>query len=426
MKLLKLGIHNYKSLRSVVFQPRDLSVLLGPNGAGKSNFCDAIDFIGEMYQLGLEYAVARHGGYENIAYRHTRRSKSPITLDVVAELDQGEISLYRSRVPRLRRITKFVVEHSTSFATSSQRIESPFSIVYESFVLRAGTLEVLRFERKDDKIITQRMSGMKTIFVEGNDAPFASYVQGIIDTDFSSLELSSTQSMSSLLEARLSPLLSWTNRLGRLGLFQVSPNAGREPGVPTPQPQLGRNGSNLPAVVQHLKDQRKPQFNALMGALRQVMPTLEDVGVAFTPQRTQALTFKEEGFGRSWSVEEVSDGTVRALALIAATLDTTYQLTVIEEPENSLHPWAIRQFLEACRTAVSEKQIILTSHSPTLINQIRPEELWVVSRAEGETHIESLATLDPDAALGWKRGDFRLADYLDSGMVGQAVPGLFR
>src|SRR6266849_6035281 len=90
MRILELGIHNYKSLRAVNMSPGPLSVLLGPNAAGKSNFCDAIDFLGEMYRWNLELAVARHGGFENICYRHTRRSKSPIELLVTATLDFPE------------------------------------------------------------------------------------------------------------------------------------------------------------------------------------------------------------------------------------------------------------------------------------------------------------------------------------------------
>lgn len=79
MKILEIGLHNYKSLRSVTVHPAQLSVFVGPNASGKSNFCDALDFVGEMYRWGLELAIRRHGGYENICYRHKRRSKSPIS-----------------------------------------------------------------------------------------------------------------------------------------------------------------------------------------------------------------------------------------------------------------------------------------------------------------------------------------------------------
>ena len=43
MRLLEVGIKNFKSLRDVTFKPGDLSVLIGPNGAGKSNICERLD-----------------------------------------------------------------------------------------------------------------------------------------------------------------------------------------------------------------------------------------------------------------------------------------------------------------------------------------------------------------------------------------------
>jgi AAA15 family ATPase/GTPase len=41
VKLKRLEIHNYKSLRNVLIEPGPLSVFVGPNAAGKSNLADA-------------------------------------------------------------------------------------------------------------------------------------------------------------------------------------------------------------------------------------------------------------------------------------------------------------------------------------------------------------------------------------------------
>jgi len=54
MRLKRLEIRNYKSLRDVVIEPTPLPVLVGPNAAGKSNFADALDFLGEVYRWDLE------------------------------------------------------------------------------------------------------------------------------------------------------------------------------------------------------------------------------------------------------------------------------------------------------------------------------------------------------------------------------------
>jgi hypothetical protein len=48
----------------------------------------------------------------------------------------------------------------------------------------------------------------------------------------------------------------------------------------------------------------------------------------------------------------------------------------------------------------------------------------VVSKKTGETQINKLDELDPDARIGWEEGRFTLADYLESGIVRTAVPTL--
>jgi predicted ATPase len=210
--------------------------------------------------------------------------------------------------------------------------------------------------------------------------------------------------------------------LAFIRLFQFSPPQCRQPAVPTPNPQLDRSGENLPAVIQSIRQHDRDQYGALLLALKGIVPTIEDLSVDVTPQRTLGLYFHETGFGRPWTAEEVSDGTVRAIALLAALFDPTASVVVIEEPENSLHPWAIRQFVDACRVASKTKQVVLTTHSPFLVNALQPSEVWIVQRPGAETMISPLTTLDPQAAAGWERGDYTLAEYLDSGILPAAVP----
>lgn len=82
MKLNYISIANYKSLRHVEFAHEGLSTLIGPNAAGKSTFADAIDFVSLVYRHGIEHAIAMKGGYENIAFRRQRRSKSAIMFEI--------------------------------------------------------------------------------------------------------------------------------------------------------------------------------------------------------------------------------------------------------------------------------------------------------------------------------------------------------
>src|ERR687896_72822 len=87
MRITRFSIQNYKSLKTLAILPGDLTVLVGANASGKSNFADCLDFISDVYRHGLELAVGRKGGYENIAFRRMRRSKSPITVDLCVQIE---------------------------------------------------------------------------------------------------------------------------------------------------------------------------------------------------------------------------------------------------------------------------------------------------------------------------------------------------
>src|SRR5438128_922607 len=112
MRITQLKISNYKSLRSVEFAPPPLSVIVGANAAGKSNLADCLDFIADVYRHGLETAVQRKGGYENIAFRRQRRSRQPIGIQLVAEFSAQDLEDYN---PNMHVRTGLRLEHSFAF-----------------------------------------------------------------------------------------------------------------------------------------------------------------------------------------------------------------------------------------------------------------------------------------------------------------------
>jgi predicted ATPase len=173
--------------------------------------------------------------------------------------------------------------------------------------------------------------------------------------------------------------------------------------------------------VDYLKKTHPKQWKLVLRSMRRVMPNLLDVETEYTTDRRIALQFAESGFGRPWSAEDISDGTIQTLALFCALFDPRSLLTLIEEPENSVHPWIIRVFAEACRE-VTGKAVVVTTHSPVLVNNLRPEEINIAWRSNGQTNVRALTFLDPEAYGLWDQGVNTLFELLDSGWLTEAVP----
>src|SRR5689334_2762169 len=122
MYIRYLGVQNYKSLRGIRLSPGELNVIVGANAAGKTNLADAIDFVSEVYRHGLEVAVARKGGYENIAHRRMRRSKGAIEIDLTVELSSDALREGMYLFAGERRPPDMRVRHRFSFLARGSSI----------------------------------------------------------------------------------------------------------------------------------------------------------------------------------------------------------------------------------------------------------------------------------------------------------------
>jgi predicted ATPase len=424
-----LSVENYKSLRSVAVTPGPLSVVVGANGSGKSNLADCIDFVSEVYRHGLEVAVARKGGYENIAHRKQRRSKGAMTITLEAELLADDFK--RGRRAARTELPPLKIRHYFSFRAKGYSIRAEFAVERERIDISTQHADQWRV------VATVRREGKQLTFESEHDLSATSdpsFTQEIQPygrlLDLSELKFFTERKQSvsdselfAVAIGRFVPsLTAFTTAVGAMRVFQISPTESREFGVPIPNPELGRFGSDLPAVVDMLSNKHRQAWSIVMESMKRILPGLENIEVDYTPARTLGLFFRETGIGRPWTVAEVSDGTIHTLALLVAIFDPRSTTLVIEEPENSVHPWIIRNILSACEEASKRKQILITTHSPIVMNHVRPENVLVIWRAQGESKLERLVNLDTSFRQLWADGKVATFDYLDSGALPQAIP----
>jgi predicted ATPase len=416
MRILHIEIDNYKSLRHVVLDMPAFMAIVGQNAAGKSNFADALDFAAEVYRHGLEIAVARKGGYENICFRKTRRSKSPIRFKLLFQVQASDAFPWHAEPEDNRPL---YIEHSYMFKAETQAIRASFAVSDEhinmGFEPNLWDLMVSRTDGSIDLCTSNR----KNILTERTR-----YAKKYIE-EHSAKNLGGPST--SLVFETLSYFLPFPNPsrlLGSLHVYQLFPPACREPGIPTPNPELSRFGANLPATVDMLSGKHRNIYDKVLNYMRLLMPSLDSLETSYTHRRTLGLSFAEKGIPRAWSIEDVSDGTVQILAILIALYDPRHQAVVIEEPENSLHPWMLREVvMPAVQDVAQHKQVILTTHSPVLIDMVKPCNLYIAYRYEHATCISPALSLDHALDELWRGGEISLAQYLDSGFLPEAVPG---
>ena len=436
MFLSRIKIANFKSLKDVEINSEGLVALVGPNGSGKTNFALAMKFLSEVHQHGLETAISRAGGFENIAYRKGKRTTAPIEFEVEVTFDPVKLRREYECLPwgATDLESPFVARHSFACKASGGGIRAEFVVAQETF-----RLEVSRHSgaagpsrRGFSCAYTRNQEGAVEVQTEGLVGWFENinlndWKQAVRNMErergrrpkgrVGKQELLMSSDCYDIFMRRVSDFLA------HLGVYHFSSDKIRESGVPTPNPVLAMPGDNLPALVDWLQGKHPKAWDGIVDSMREIMPGLQEIWTEPLPSKTLALYFSEEGVGRPWRIDEVSDGTIHALSMLVAAADPRTSALVIEEPESSLHPWIIHELAKKLRELSEEKSIFLTTQSLVVIESLRPSEVWIVSRWKGKTEIRRLTELDKRVEKDWSEGKYGLSEFLDSGLIPRAVPG---
>jgi AAA15 family ATPase/GTPase len=127
----------------------------------------------------------------------------------------------------------------------------------------------------------------------------------------------------------------------------------------------------------------------------------------------------QSGYHGKMNILSQSDGTVRLLTLIPAFYEAMFQgkTVAIDEIDNSIHPNLMFELIRFYANNKSNGQLIFTTHTTKLLNQqelVRPDEIWLTEKSEGNTKMFSLNDFKLHNTLNIENG------YLD-GRYG-AVP----
>jgi predicted ATPase len=173
-------------------------------------------------------------------------------------------------------------------------------------------------------------------------------------------------------------------------------------------PTIHSDGSGLASVLAHLKLGWDDVFAGIELALKQIVPSvrrirLERAEVSQTAIRTIALDEQRHQVAETrtlWghrivldmrgakgvAAESAGEGTLMTLGLLTVLMGPSRpKLVLLDDIEMSLHPAAQGQLIEVLRKIQEQHpglQIIATSHSPFVLNFLKPEEVRITSLAE--------------------------------------------
>lgn len=152
--------------------------------------------------------------------------------------------------------------------------------------------------------------------------------------------------------------------------------------LPRGRTQLSSRGEGLPGLYFALRNDHEEAFERILQDVRALFPTVRTVRAQ--PSSASELELEVELTDRTRvRAAHISTGLLFYLAFAALPEAFGPVTTVlIEEPENGLHPARIKQVMAVLRafTEARGAQVILTTHSPLVVNELSPDEVSVVTR----------------------------------------------
>ena len=151
---------------------------------------------------------------------------------------------------------------------------------------------------------------------------------------------------------------------------------------------LDEKGQNLAAVLRGILKRKGEDMEDIRAVLARLVDGVKDVSVrtvgGYLVTRLHYATVS--GKDRVADLSQESDGTVRMLGMLAALYQTPAPpLIALEEPEANLHPGALAVLAGVLKQASTRGQVLVTTHSPDLLDHLPPESFVVVEKVDGET-----------------------------------------
>lgn len=348
--LRRVVLKNYKSIGSCDVVLGALTFLVGANGSGKSNFLDALHFVRDALTGSLDNALSDRGGLNEVRRRSTGHPHNfGLRLDFV--LPDGTSGFYAFTVA----------------------------------ALEGGAYEV----RREECCLGRRGTGPYFRVERGE-------VKSCSELSFPALTADRLALVAFSGMAVFRPIF---DALTSMGLYNLNPKLMRDMQRPQDGRMLKPVGENIASVVAHLERVSRGQVEVIDRYLQHVVPSVKGFErKQIGPLETLEFLQDVAGAKAPWRflAQNMSDGTLRALGVLTALFqgnqDFRPLLVGIEEPETALHPAASAALREALCKAAQKTQIIVTSHSPDLLDDhaIEAASLLAVIAEGGSTKIGPL------------------------------------
>lgn len=362
-------IRNLRVLQRVKWAPSGVSVLVGANGSGKTTLLLSLKLIRAALDRGLPDAVTGVlGGSHNLRNLDSGEGQSSEPIELGLDVNQFS---WRIRLIPHGPTVNYLADES---------LKDGNKIIFEKDNMG-------KFRYRGKQLESDERIGLRTLLDAHYNDPaiegIAGFIRGIAvfhDPDLWSLRINGSRT--------------------------------------TDDRHLHSRGSNaftmLRKWMQEKSQRQKYQF--VLDGLRAAFPELiSDIDFKEAGQTIVMQTYRGAKTETPLPIGTEANGVLQMLVLLCNIAQAEPgSLVAIDEPENSLHPYAVRSFLRFLSTWAKKNQliVILTTHSTVLLDQFndKPSQVYILASKSEKVPVPLNEFKDPNWLSRFRIGEL----YADS------------
>lgn len=333
-RIKNFTIDGFKSIRNMELELRQLNVLIGANGAGKSNLIGFFRLLNFLESGALQLHIGEQGGANSLLY-YGAKITPQLSSTINFETNSG-YNRYHMRLIHAAGDTLIFADEEIQYSKKGINTEGPI------IPLGSG--------HKESGMIAQS---------EGNVRTTATTAK-VIRTMMRDWQVFQFHDTSSTAHIKQSKYLDDS--------YFLKANAG-----------------NLAPFLYQMREYKREYYQKIVETIRLCAPFFDNF--VLTPRdKNIILNWKEKNSEELFGPHQLSDGTLRMMAIVTLLLQPKLpSMVIIDEPELGLHPYAITVLAGLLKSASERSQLLISTQSANLVDELEPQDIIVVDRKDGQS-----------------------------------------